>query len=463
MLTEKCGVFGVYGIKKNVEASRIVHTGLWALQHRGQESSGIASGDGKRVYVHKGMGLVAHVYNEKNFLKLPGHIAVGHNRYSTSGKSCLDHSQPVCGEDRLLAFGHNGNLPTTDALVNFLTRHGVGTRYSNDSELMYKAVAYYMVKKMSLEKAVAKAYPLFTGVFSGVFMSATAMVAVRDTSGIRPLSIGKINNVGYVVSSETCGIDIVAGKHIGDVKPGEMVVFDKSGMRRQKIAEGKLKIDAFEFVYFARPDSVIEGVNVDMARQRMGRILASENPQIKADLVIPIPDSGIPAAIGFSQASGIAFDMGLIKNRYIHRTFIRPAQSLRQSDVKLKLNPIRQIIEGKRVVLVDDSIVRGTTSAQIVDMVRVAGAKEVHFLVSSPPVCFPDFYGINTPKQEELVAFGKNRQEIRRLIHADSLTYLSLEGMIGAIGLSMNKLCLSCFNGEYPVDIGREKEKIKYF
>ncbi len=413
MLTEKCAVFGIYGTQKNLEAARLVHTGLWALQHRGQESSGIASSDGKRIFLHKGMGLVAHVYNEDTLNHLPGSLAIGHNRYSTSSSSNLDHAQPVSSEDRLLAFVHNGNLPTTDALVSFLTDHGINTRFSNDSELMYKAVIYYLVKGYSLPTAVKKAYPLFTGVFSGLFLSGRTLVAIRDPCGIRPLSLGKIDNLGYVISSETCAIDTIGGSFVRDIKPGQMVVINQKGLRSVQLAKSNTKIDAFEFVYFARPDSIIAGQSVDMVRQRLGAALARENKNLKADLVVPVPDSAIPAAIGFSHASGIPFDMGLIKNRYIHRTFIRPAQHLRKNDVKLKLNPLPQILRGKRIVLIDDSIVRGTTSAKIVDIVRAAGAKAVHFFVSSPPVRYPDFYGINIPDQNRLIAAKKTIPQIQ--------------------------------------------------
>jgi len=462
MLQEKCAVFGIYGLSKTLEASRFVHTGLWTLQHRGQESSGIASSDGKRIYLHRGTGLVAHVYDEDTFDHLPGSIAIGHNRYSTCGPSGINHAQPISSEDRILAFAHNGNLPVTDFLTSFLTNHGISSRFNNDSELMYKAVAYYLVKGYSLATAVKKAYPLFAGVFSALFLSGQTMVAIRDPCGIRPLSLGKIKGLGYVVSSETCAIDALGGQVIRDIKPGEMLVINRTGLHSHQLAPAHLKIDAFEYVYFARPDSVIAGRSVDLARQRMGQILAKENPSLKADLVVPVPDSGIPAAIGFSQASGIPFDMGLIKNRYIHRTFIRPAQRLRQNDVKLKLNPLPQVLKGKRVVLIDDSIVRGTTSAQIVSLVRQAGAREVHFFVSSPPVRFPDFYGINTPDQNELIAAKKTILQIQKFIRADSLAYLSLKGMTKAIGLPAKNLCTSCFTGEYPIDIGPNLKNISY-
>jgi amidophosphoribosyltransferase len=459
---EKCAVFGIYGIDKNLEASRCVHAGLWALQHRGQESTGIASTVNGKVCVHKGMGLVAHVYNEKILSELPGNIAIGHNRYSTFGSSSNIHSQPISSQERSLAFAHNGNLPSVKKLKDFLSKKGIGTRFSNDSELMYKAVTYFFVKNKNLAEAVTNALPLFTGVFCGLFMSKDTLVAVRDRFGIRPLFFGKINGSGYVVSSETCAIDTISGQLVGDIKPGQMLVIDKNGPRFYQLAKGKESIDVFEFVYFARPDSFLLGQNVNQVRQNLGCQLAIEYPNIKADVVVPVPDSGIPAAIGFSKQSGIPFDIGLIKNRYIHRTFIRPAQSLRQKDVKLKLNPLSSVLKGKRVILVDDSIVRGTTSQQVVDLIRLAGAKQVHFMVSSPPIRFPDFYGINISTQLELIAFNKSILDIKKFIKADSLYYLSLKGMYKAIGVPKKNLCTSCFTGDYPVDIGLNKRNIKY-
>jgi len=455
-LEEKCGIFGVYG--QELEAARLVHTGLWALQHRGQESSGIVSADGEGLYVHKGMGLVAHVYNEETLLGLRGFAAIGHNRYSTFGGGGYEHIQPVVREDRLLAMAHNGNLPTIDRLESFLQKRGISTRFCNDSELMRKAVNFYLVKGWSLEGAIGKAFPLFTGVFSCLFLTADKMVAVRDKRGVRPLSVGRLDG-GWVVSSETCAIDAVGAKVEGDVGPGEMVIFDKNGEKRVWVARGKETVDVFEFVYFARPDSVIMGKSVNEVRKNLGKKLADEI-KVDADIVVPIPDSSIPAALGFSQRSGIPFEIGLIKNRYIHRTFIRPAQNLRESDVKRKLNPLASVIRGKKVALVDDSIVRGTTSKQIVQMVREAGALAVHLLIPAPPVKYPDFYGIDTPRQDQLIAATKTLAEIRKYVGADSLHYLSLAGLIRAVGLPKRNLCTSCFTGKYPINIGKRKAEV---
>lgn len=456
-MREKCGIFGVFNIE---EAARFVYPGLWALQHRGQESSGIVSSNGEKLYFHKGMGLVAQVYKDEDLDKLPGTLAVGHNRYSTSKGSTPEHNQPVIQEDRLLALAHNGNLPSTSKLEQFLKKKGIYTHCYNDSELMYQAVKYYLVKGATLEKAVKLSFPLFTGVFCLLVMTKDKMVALRDQYGVRPLSLGKLNG-GFVVSSESCAFDMIGAKFLRDVAPGEMIVFSPKGMKSYQLVPPKQKLDIFEFVYFARPDSVILGKRVNEVRKNLGRILAQEAP-INVDIIIPVPDSAIPAALGYAQASGIPFDQGLIKNRYIHRTFIQPAQKLRQWSVEMKLNPLVEILKQKKIAIVDDSIVRGTTLKKIVEMLKKSGAREVHVLISSPPVRFPDFYGIDTPTQEELIASSKDVQEIRKFIGADSLNYLSYRGMVKATGLPESKFCSSCFSGEYPVDIGEKALEIVY-
>ncbi|MEK7617033.1 MAG: amidophosphoribosyltransferase [Patescibacteria group bacterium] len=459
-ITEKCGLFGVYG--KGFEAARLVHPGLWALQHRGQESSGIVSSDGKKFYIKKGIGLVAHVFGEEDLRNLKGYLAIGHNRYSTSGDAWDKHAQPVVVEvgGKHIALGHNGNLPTTKKIEQFLRSKKISPKGLNDSELITHAIAAYVSDGLTLEKAIIKAYPLFTGAFCLIAMDETKIVAVRDPFGIRPFCIGKLNS-GWVFASESCALDIIGAKFIREVKPGEMVIASTDGLKSFQIKKGKQKLDIFEFVYFARPDSYLLGKSVDQVRQNLGKELANEN-NIKADLVIPVPDSAIPAAIGFSRESGIPFEMGLIKNRYIHRTFISPEEHTRGRNVQLKLNPMRHIIAGKKVIVIDDSIVRGTTCRQIVKMVRNAGAKEVHLLISSPPVRFPDFYGINTPRQTELIASYKNLEGIRKEIGVDSLHYLSYKGLLKAIGLPEDSLCTSCFTGDYPIDIGERKKEINY-
>ncbi|OGE19271.1 amidophosphoribosyltransferase [Candidatus Daviesbacteria bacterium RIFCSPHIGHO2_02_FULL_41_10] len=460
-IKEKCGIFGVYG--RGFEAARLVHPGLWALQHRGQESSGIASSDGNKIYLHKGLGLVSHVFEEKDLKYLKGYLAVGHNRYSTSGGSIKSHAQPILEKisgKKFISLVHNGNLPSVKKLEEFLKLNKVSILALNDSEMMAKAIAVYMKEGLKLEEAIKKAYPLFTGVFCLLVMDEKKIVAVRDGFGIRPLCLGKLNG-GYIVASETCALDIVGAKFLREVEPGEMIIIDESGLKSIQIEKGNQKLDVFEYVYFARPDSIILGKSVDAVRQNFGRELAKET-NIKADIVIPIPDSAIPAAIGFSRESGILFEMGLIKNRYIHRTFISPEQHTRQKIVQLKLNPMRHVLEGKKVIVIDDSIVRGTTSKQMMKMIRDAGAKEIHLLVSSPPIKFPDFYGIDTPDQKELIAAVKQIPQIEKELGVDSLHYLSYKGLIKAIGLPENLLCTALFNGNYPVDIGERAKEVLY-
>lgn len=449
-MREKCGIFGVYG--DGLEAARLTHTGLWTLQHRGQESSGISVSDGRAIRTHKGPGLVAHVYDESTLNRLRGHWAIGHNRYSTSGGSGAAHSQPVASRRNLVALAHNGNLPSTSRLQKYLGDLGLEIAGANDSELMHRAIERRLSTGFCLEDAIRASFDLFTGVFSLLLLTRNQLAAVRDSHGIRPLSLGEVRG-GYVFSSETCAIDAIGGRFVRDVRPGELIVVDQRGLRSTQLVPDDEKLDIFEFVYFARPDSILLGQRVNEVRRKLGVNLAQEHP-VKADVIVPVPDSSIPAALGYSQAAGIPLDFGLLKNRYIHRTFIRPAQSLRESGVRLKLNPIPDVLRNRRVAIVDDSIVRGTTARQIVAMVRECGAKEVHFLVSSPPVRFPDFYGIDTPKPDELVAARMSVEETRRQIGADSLAYLSYDGMIRATGLPEDRFSTSCFSGVYPVEIG---------
>ncbi len=460
-ITEKCGIFGVYG--KGFQAARLVHPGLWALQHRGQESSGIASSDGKKIYLHKGIGLVAAVFGEEDLKKLKGYLAIGHNRYSTSGEFWDRHAQPIkvaAGGGKHIVVAHNGNLPSVKKIKEFLKTKKISTSGLNDSEMIASAIAYFVSSGNTLAESIKKAYPLFTGVFCLLVMDEVSMVAVRDSFGIRPLVLGKLNG-GVVVASETCALDIIGAKFLREVKPGEMVLVSDKGVKSIQIEKGNQKLDVFEYVYFARPDSYLLGKSVDQVRQNLGTELAKEY-KIKADIVIPVPDSAIPAAIGYSRQSGIPFEMGLIKNRYIHRTFISPEKHTRHRIVQLKLNPMKHILKGKKVIVVDDSIVRGTTSKQIIRMIREAGAKEVHLVISSPPVKFPDFYGINTPYQKELIAAVKKIPEIEKELGADSINYLSLPGLIKAIDLSPDLLCTSCFTGNYPVDIGERAKEVDF-
>lgn len=454
---EKCGIFAVYG--KGFEAARLIYFGLFALQHRGQESSGISVSDGKNISTHKGEGLVVHVYSEKKLDSLKGFLGIGHNRYSTSGGTDVKHAQPVVDREKTLALVHNGNLPQTKALEVFL-KDKINTNELNDSELISACIKYYMQKGLSLEKALEKSYPLFTGAFCLLILTKDKIAAVRDAYGIRPLSLGRINK-GYVFASETCAFDLVGAEFIRDVKPGEIVIVSSKGLHSKQIVKGKQNLDIFEFVYFARPDSTLLGKKVNEVRRELGINLAKEHP-VKADVVVPVPDSAIPAALGFATYSGIPFDHGLIKNRYVHRTFIRPDQHQRDIDVQMKLNPLPEVIKGKRVVIIDDSIVRGTTQSKIVKMLRRAGAKQVHVRISSPPNKFPDFYGIDTPYQKNLIAATRTVEEIRKFIGADSLAYLSYEGLIKSTGLPENMFCTSCFSGNYPIDIGERKKDIEY-
>ena len=457
-LNEKCAVFGVYG--EGLDASRLTFYGLFALQHRGQESSGIACADGEKIARHADMGLVSTVYSEEHISSLKGHLAIGHNRYSTAGGSKIEHVQPVLVNNGTIALAHNGNLPSTAALERELTVYDVDYYGFSDSRMMAEMIgAYVRNDKLSLEDAVRKAYPLMTGAFSLLVLNADSIIALRDTCGIRPLSIAKLNG-GYVVSSETCAFHPVGAEFLRDVEPGEMVIIDKDGMRSSQLAKPNLKMDIFEFVYFARHDSQLLGKSVYEVRRNFGQELAKEYT-FDADVVIPVPETAIPVALGFSRAAGLPLEFGIAKNRYIHRTFIQPEQHIRDQGVKSKLTPIPETIKGKRVIVVDDSIVRGTTSKKIVQMIFEAGATEVHFLVSSPPVRYPDFYGIDTPRQRDLIASHMSVEDMRQFLGATSLTFLSFDGMIRATGLPETSFCTSCFTGKYPIDLHERMNEVK--
>ena len=470
-LGEKCAVFGIYG--KGLDVSRLSFFSLFALQHRGQESSGISVADGHGIGTHKDVGLVAQVYTEEAIQSLQGHIAIGHNRYSTSEGTGLKHAQPVLVKNGLLALAHNGNLPSVKKLKEFLEAKDIGTEGHSDSELMAKALGYYLEHGDSIKEAVIKSWSLFTGAFCLTILTKDTLIAIRDAFGIRPLSMGKIhpvksgengnltavNDSGVVFASETCAFHTIGAKFEREINPGEMVIVDKNGVESIQLETPKQKLDIFEFVYFARPDSQLLGKSVYEVRHNCGYRLFEEC-KIQADVVIPVPETAIPVATGYSRASGIPLEMALIKNRYIHRTFIQPEQHSRELGVKMKLTPMPEIINGKRVVLMDDSIVRGTTSRQIVKMLFEAGAKEVHMLISSPPVKYPDFYGIDTPKQKDLIAAHKTVEQIREYLNATSLYYLSLDGLIKSTGLPQEMFCTSCFTGQYPIDLGERKADI---
>ncbi len=451
-LGEKCAVFGVYG--KDMDVSRLTFFGLFALQHRGQESAGMAVSDGTTIKLHKDMGLVSQVFTEEIIESLKGHISIGHNRYSTCKNSTVEHAQPFISSDNSIALVHNGNLPSVDLLKQFLTSKGISAENHSDSCLMKMAIHWHMKQNDSFETAVKKAYPLFTGAFSALISTKDTIIAIRDSHGIRPLSLAKLNG-GYIFSSETCAFGPMGAELIREVAPGEMVVIDENGLRSEKLAEPNQKLDIFEFIYFARHDSVMLGKLIYDVRKNFGRQLAKEwsEAAIEVDVVVPVPETSQPMAIGFSQQSGVPYEMGLQKNRYIQRTFINPDQKMRAQGVKMKLMPLPEVIKGKRVAVMDDSIVRGTTSREVVKMLFEAGAKEVHFLVSSAPIRFPDFYGIDIPNQKDLLAFNRSVEEMREYLGATSLHFLSVNGMLEATGLPESNFNTSCFTGTYPIDI----------
>lgn len=472
-LGEKCAVFGIYG--QGLDVARLSFFGLFALQHRGQESSGITVGDGTKLLTHRGMGLVSGAYNEDHLKRLQGHLAVGHNRYSTSGNSMLAHAQPIVidevkfpqqdplhedAQQGTVALAHNGNLPSVEALKEFLKDTGVNLEHRTDSELMAEAIAFGVKQGKSLPEAVKAALPLFTGAYAIVVATAESLVAVRDSFGMRPLSLGKING-GYAVASESCAFQAMGAEFMREVEPGEMLVIDANGLLVEQVMAPNPKLDIFEFVYFARPDSILSGKLVYEVRRNSGIELAREF-KIDADMVVPVPETAMPVAVGYAKESGLPLEMALVKNRYIHRTFIEPEQHIRDLGVKLKLTPLKEVLKGKRIILMDDSIVRGTTSRQLIKAVFEAGAAEVHFLISSPPVKFPDYYGIDTPKQEKLIASSKTVEEIREYLGATSLHFLSLDGLVRATGLDRDVLSTSCFTGEYPIDLHERAKDISY-
>jgi len=454
---EKCGVFGVYG--KGLDASRLTFFGLFALQHRGQEGSGIASTEGGELHLHKRKGLVSQVFGEKIIKNLSGHSAIGHNRYSTSGGRKINCTQPILVNGSTMALVHNGNLPSLTELRNFLNGKGIVSKGMSDSVMIAEAIGSLLKEGIEIEEAIEKIFPLMTGAFSILVMTKDKMIAFRDCCGIRPLIIGTLNG-GYIFSSETCALGPIGADYLRDVHPGEMVIIGEHGLKRKQLVKGTPKLDIFEFVYFSRPDSNLLGKSVYEVRKRLGVELRTEFP-LGADVIIPVPETAIPVAIGYSNESGIPMEMGLVKNRYIHRTFIEPDQHIREQGVKVKLAPLKNVIKDKRIIIIDDSIVRGTTSKQITKMFFEVGAKEVHFLVSSPPVKFPDFYGIDTPNQKELLAATESVSEMNEHLGSTSLNFLSFEGMIKATGIPESSFCTSCFTGEYPIDIKERRRDVE--
>ncbi|MFC7407165.1 amidophosphoribosyltransferase [Georgenia alba] len=452
---DECGVFGVWA--PGEEVARLTYFGIYALQHRGQESAGIATSNGEQILVYKDMGLVSQVFDDRALESLKGHIAVGHTRYSTTGSSEWHNAQPTLGPTSrgTVALGHNGNLTNTVDLIELIRERSgqdlsgeMGRGSSTDTALVTTLLG---LSEGALEDVAADVFPMLEGAYSLVFMDENALYAARDPHGIRPLVLGRLER-GWAVASETAALDIVGASVVREVEPGELIVIDADGLRSRRFAEARPRGCVFEYVYLARPDTRIAGVPVNAARTEMGRVLARENP-VEADLVIPTPESGTPAAIGYAQESGIPFAQGLVKNSYVGRTFIQPTDTIRQLGIRLKLNPLREVIDGKRLVVVDDSIVRGNTQRALVRMLREAGAAEVHVRISSPPVKWPCFYGIDFATRAELIANGLSIEEIRDNIGADSLGYISVEGMVEATTLPESRLCTACFTGRYPVPI----------
>jgi amidophosphoribosyltransferase len=451
---EECGVVAIYG---HPEAANLTYLGLYALQHRGQESAGIATSDGRDIHSFKSMGHVADIFTPPVLADLPGEMAIGHTRYSTAGDTVVLNAQPFtvsCNKGQI-AVAHNGNITNAGELRRELEREGSIFQASSDTEVILHLVA--RSREKTLAGALREALLQLDGAFSLIFLAQDRVIVARDPHGFRPLALGQMelsgHRKGYVFASETCAFDLIGATYLNDVEPGEMVVVGPEGMTREHYAPAREPAHCvFEHVYFSRPDSIVFGRSVQESRERLGRLLAIEHPA-EGDVVVPVPDSGVPAAIGFSAESGIPFRQALIRNHYVGRTFIEPSQAIRDFGVKLKLNPVRSLLEGKRVVLVDDSIVRGTTSRKIVRMVRSAGAREVHFRISCPPTRSPCFYGVDTPSESELIAANNTVEEIRRFVEADSLGYLSLGALREAVGDDTSRYCYACYTGNYPTEL----------
>jgi len=450
---DECGVFGIYG---HPEAANLTYLGLRALQHRGQESAGIATADGEKVRVSRAMGHVADAFDEAILQALPGHLAIGHTRYSTAGESKLLNAQPIlidCSHGQI-AIAHNGNLVNANELRDELVQNGSIFQTNSDTEVVLHL--YAKSRAHAVDEALIESIAQVRGAYSLVLLTKNRMIAARDPHGFRPLVLGRLGDA-YIACSETCALDLLDATYIRDVEPGEIVVVSDGGLRSIKPFPDMPKAHCvFEHVYFARPDSYVFGRSVTEVRTNLGRILAQDAPA-DADVVVPIPDSGVCAAIGYAAEAKLPLRMGLIRNHYVGRTFIQPQQSIRHFSVKVKLNPVRSILEGRRVVLVDDSIVRGTTSRKIVKMVKAAGAREVHLRISCPPTISPCFYGVDTPSRSELIAATHTIEEIRKYVEADSLAYLSIEGLRAAVGSEQGSYCTSCYTGVYPVAFPRDE------
>jgi amidophosphoribosyltransferase len=450
---DECGVFGIFG---HPEAANMTYLGLYALQHRGQESAGIAASDGVQVRISREMGYVADVFDGETLSTLPGPLAIGHVRYSTAGESKLLNAQPIlidCAHGQI-GICHNGNIVNARELRDDLVRRGSIFQSNSDTEVILHL--YARSRAASVEDAIVESVAQVQGAFSLAMLTKDRLIAVRDPHGFRPLALGRLDEA-WVIASETCAMDLIGATYVRDVEPGEVVVISASGLRSIKPFPPAPQAHCiFEHVYFARPDSYVFGRSVNEVRTELGRVMAREQP-VDADVVVPVPDSGVCAAMGYAEASGVPLRMGLIRNHYVGRTFIQPQSSIRHFGVKVKLNPVRSILAGKRVVLVDDSIVRGTTSRKIVKMVRAAGAREVHVRISCPPTISPCFYGVDTPSKSELIAATHTLPEIREFLEADSVAYVSLEGLMSAVGSDRGSYCSSCYTGVYPVAIPRDE------
>ncbi|SHG37362.1 amidophosphoribosyltransferase [Thermosyntropha lipolytica DSM 11003] len=452
-LRHECGVFGIFARgRDDIDVARTAFYGLYALQHRGQESAGIAVSDGRGIKLLKGMGLVTEVIRSENIKDLDGYMAIGHVRYSTTGASIAVNAQPLVFHylNGMVALAHNGNLVNAEELRKRLATYGSVFQTTTDTEVVANLLARYSQDK--LEDALAKCMIDMKGAYALLIMTEDKLIGVRDPLGIRPLCLGSLDDA-YVLASESAALDTVGATFIRDVEPGEIVVIDDKGLRSLKASNLPYRAHCvFEYIYFARPDSTLDGINVYKARRELGRQLAREN-LIAADLVISVPDSGTASALGYADEAGLPFEEGLMKNRYVGRTFIQPTQQMRELGVKLKLNAIEEVVKGKRIIMIDDSIVRGTTSKKIIQMLRDAGAVEIHMLIASPPTRFPCFYGIDTSRREELIANKMDKEAIREFIGADSLYYISMEGMFAALKRDDKFFCTACFSGDYPVKI----------
>jgi amidophosphoribosyltransferase len=452
---DECGVFGIYG---HDDAARLTYLGLYQLQHRGQESCGIVASDGDVLRSERAMGLVSEVFDEERLNRLPGAAAIGHTRYSTAGEVSVREAQPFlvnAGPHGQVAVCHNGNLPFATEDRRRLQRHGAIFTSTSDTEVVLHGIAQSAAP--TVLEAIPEVLCETEGAFSMLFLTSEALVAVRDPRGFRPLALGRLG-AAWVVASETCAFDLIGAEYVRDVEPGEVLTITRDGLSSAfPLPARRHSFCVFEHVYFSRPDSIIYGRSVNESRHKMGRRLAVEQPAA-ADLVVPVPDSGVAAAVGYAAESGINFRFGLVRNHYVGRTFIEPKQSIRSFGVRLKLNPVRDLIRGRSVVLIDDSIVRGTTSKKIVRLVREAGAREVHVRISCPPTVSPCYYGVDTPDRDELIAARMSVEEVRRFIEADSLGYLSMEGMLEACGLPFETSCVACWTGDYPTRINAAAE-----